>query len=663
LAAGSYTVVVSDINSCTAITKAVIIANPTVITVTAVGSPQTSCFGASDGIITVSASGGTGVYSYTLNDGEPHSSNIFEGLPAGKYFVTVRDINGCSATTEVIIIPDPELLKASAKGSSQVSCTDVRDGVITVTAEGGTGAYTYSLNGDTPQTSNVFEGLAAGTYTVVVRDANGCSATTQAVVIENPPLLTIFVKSSPQVSCNGASDGTIIAVASGGTGAYLYTINNGEPQSSNIFSNLPAGTYVVAVRDINGCSATSKEIIILDPEVLIATIEGASQVTCNGDADGVVNVVAYGGTPPYSYSLNGGTFQSIGTFDGLYSGTYSVVVRDAYSCTYTTEPVEIINPRKLALEAHGSDPSCNNSSDGQIIVNATGGTGNYMYALNDGEFQSSNIFSHLSSGIYIVKVRDSNGCTSLTETSIKNPGEIIVSASGTSSVSCNGVSDGRITISAEGGTGHFTYSINGIDFQESNVFTDLAPGGYNITVLDANGCMGKISYSISSKDPIVISILSNLNAECHGFTGGSAEVGASGGTPPYKYEWSNGASGAAASGLKGGSYIITVSDGNNCEMTKSITIGLNNYVEISPSNVFTPNEDGINDRWTVKNIELYPDNELVIINRWGNEVYTTKGYNNEWNGSQLNEGTYFYVLKANMCGEERKYSGFITIIK
>jgi gliding motility-associated-like protein len=546
-----------------------------------------------------------------------------------------------------------------------VSCFDANDGKITVTVHGGTGEYSYSLNGGTPQTGNTFEGLAAGTYTVVVRDINGCSVTVESIVISNPLLLSITIESSTQVSCHNALDGSITVSVTGGTGVYSYSLNGAEPQTSNIFGNLAAGSYTVVVRDANGCSAISKPITINNPSKITATITGSSQVTCNGDADGVVNIVATGGTPPYSYSLNGGTFQSIGTFDGLYSGTYTVVVRDANSCSYTTEPVEINNPRKLALEAHGSDPSCNNSTDGQIIVNATGGTGSYMYALNNGEFQSSNIFSHLSSGIYIVKVRDGNGCTSLTETSIKNPGEIIVTASGTTAVSCSGSSDGRITVSAEGGTGHFTYSVNGVDFQESNVFTDLAPGGYNITVLDANGCVGKISFSINSQEPIAISLLSKLNAEC-GAAGGAVEVGANGGNPPYRYEWSNGAQGASVNGLSSGSYDITVTDANGCPKSyQNIKIDLDGYVEISPSNVFTPNEDGIYDTWTIKNIDLYPDNELVVINRWGNEVYSTKGYSNAngWNGSQLNEGTYFFVLKVNMCGEERKYSGYITIIK
>jgi len=665
LAAGTYTIVVRDANECSVTTNTVIIAKPELLTASVEGSSQVSCFNVADGIITVTAAGGTGIYSYSLNDGPPEASNIFSGLAAGTYTVTVRDVNGCSVTTKAITITNPELLTASAVGSSQVSCFDVKDGIITVTAHGGTGAYSYSLNGDTPQTSNIFSGLVAGTYTVVVRDINGCSATTGAVVIENPLLLAISIESSPQVSCNGASDGTIAVSVSGGTGVYSYSLNGAEPQASNIFSGLAAGTYTVIVRDANGCSATSKPITIANPQRLTAMAEGSSQVSCNGSADGLINVTPHGGTPPYSFSLNGGIPQSIGTFSGLISGIYSVVVRDVNNCSVTTEVIEIINPRKLTVEASASDPSCNNSSDGQIIITAFGGTGNYLYALNDGEFQGSNIFSHLSSGTYLVKVKDGNSCTTQIEKAIFNPGEIIVTASGTTAVSCSGASDGRISISAEGGTGHFTYSINGIDFQESSIFTNLGPGGYNITVLDANGCMGKISFAINSQEPIAISLLSKLNAEC-GAAGGAAEIGATGGTPPYRYEWSNGTQGASANGLTNGAYDITVTDANGCPMTyQNIKIELDGFVEISPTNVFTPNEDGIYDTWTIKNIDLYPDNELVVINRWGNEVYSTKGYKNEngWNGSQLNEGTYFFVLKVNMCGEERKYTGYITIIK
>src|SRR5208283_3080777 len=158
--------------------------NPPQLTASASGSLQVSCNNASDGSITVTAAGGTGAYSYTLNGGAAQSSNVFSGLSSGSYSIMVFDANNCSASAgAAIVIANPPLLTASASGSSQVSCNNASDGMITVTAAGGTGAYSYSLNGGTAQSSNVFSGLSAGSYSIMVFDANNCSTSAGAAII------------------------------------------------------------------------------------------------------------------------------------------------------------------------------------------------------------------------------------------------------------------------------------------------------------------------------------------------------------------------------------------------------------------------------------------------------------------------------------------------
>jgi hypothetical protein len=306
------------------------------MTASASGSSQVGCNNAADGVITVTASGGTGAYSYSLNGGIPQSSNIFNGLAAGSYTVIVNDASGCSATTNAVIIANPGMLTASISGSSQVSCHNDSDGKIVVTASGGTLPYSYSLNGGTPQASNIFDNLPSNTYRVVVRDINGCSVTTNAIEIGNPETMIVSITGTSQVSCHNSSDGEITIVADGGTGAYTYVLNGGTPQSGNIYSNLAVGTYTVMVTDINGCSVTSSPFTISNPPLLIASATGSSQVSCHNASDGMITVTASGGTGALSYSLNGGTLQTSNIFNGLAAGTYTVVVTDVNNCSAIT---------------------------------------------------------------------------------------------------------------------------------------------------------------------------------------------------------------------------------------------------------------------------------------------------------------------------------------
>lgn len=154
------------------------------------------------------------------------------------------------------------------------------------------------------------------------------------------------------------------------------------------------------------------------------------------------------------------------------------------------------------------------------------------------------------------------------------------------------------------------------------------------------------------------------NADCTGITGGSAELEVSGGAGLYDYSWSNGMQTNAVDNLAAGIYALSVTDANNCTKEYEIEIGIDDVeVPLEFNNVFSPNYDGINDLFVIENLELYPDNELVILNRWGNEIYTMKSYDNLWDGSDLSEGTYFYILKVNMCIEVKSFSGYITILR
>ncbi|RMF22213.1 MAG: hypothetical protein D6765_14590, partial [Bacteroidetes bacterium] len=271
-----------------------------------------SCFGAADGQISIQATGGNPPLEYSLDGVNFQSSNVFSGLGPGTYTPTVRDAVGFSASASDITLSEPPLLELQ---------TSVNDDEITALATGGTPPLEYSLDGVNFQSSNVFSGLSNGTYTVTVRDANGCTADAEAIVAVN----TLIVSASIQqgISCNGAQDGSISANVGGGTAPYQFSLNGGPFQSSNVFSNLGPGTYVVTVMDADGFTADAPALTLTEPDPLsiMASASGYD-----------ITIVAGGGTPPYQYSLDGVDFQSGNTFPGNPPGDYSVFVQDANGC-------------------------------------------------------------------------------------------------------------------------------------------------------------------------------------------------------------------------------------------------------------------------------------------------------------------------------------------
>ncbi|HNW99278.1 MAG TPA: gliding motility-associated C-terminal domain-containing protein, partial [Bacteroidales bacterium] len=667
LPADTYIVTVYDINNCSASTPEIIINNPAILTLTAIASPQVSCYNASDGVITATATGGTGAYSYSLNGGAIQSSNVFSGLPAGTYIVTVYDIKGCSATAPQITIANPEGLKVMAKASFQVSCYNASDGEISATASGGTGAYKYSLNNGPAQLSNVFKGLSSGKYIVSVFDANNCSAATPEMIINNPPLLTAEAMISSQISCHDVNDGIITVTAMGGTGTFSYSLNGGPAQTSNVFSGLSEGTYNITVNDIYNCSAiTEFPIVITNPSPITIVTTNSPQVSCHDASDGFITATVSGGTGSYSYSINGGPLQVSNEFTDLTSGTYVLTVFDANNCSAVSPSIVINNPAVLTIDASITSPVlCHDQSNGVINATAEGGTGIYSYSINEGPIQSSSVFSGLSSGTYVISVFDANNCKATSpEITLLNPQPLSASVAITSEVSCYNGSDGAILVSSSGGTAPYSYSLNGELPQESDVFSDLPAGNYVLTVYDNMGCSVEVQFELSQPDQIKIELVSVVDADCTGNLNGAIEISASGGESPYTYSWSNGSLTPMIEGLSAGNYTVTVTDNKGCqnEYTKQVNPGPVEE-QLGFSNAFTPDGDGINDLWAIKNIELYPDNSLVVVNRWGNEIYSIKGYQGNWDGSQLTEGTYFYILKVEMCNVQRTFNGYITILR
>ncbi|MDD2412851.1 MAG: gliding motility-associated C-terminal domain-containing protein, partial [Bacteroidales bacterium] len=573
---------------------------------------------------------------------------------------TVTDVNG--NISECIQNVSISNIEVNITASAQVSCHNGSDGSITVNVEGTSGDVVYQLNGGIGQSSNVFEGLSAGTYVIVVIDDNLCNTTITGITIINPDPITLSVEISEQVSCYNESDGTITASAIGGTGDFQFSINGIDYQSTNIFEGLPSGSYTVYVKDENGCIAMSDTYIIANPEQLGANIDITAEISCQSLSDAEITINAWGGTPPYLYSLDGQTAQTSNVFTNLSVGIYSVRIEDAKGC-FILQEVNVKQPDALELTY---DAFCQGGIVG-VRINGSGGNLPYQYSIDGGStFQTSNQFDNTITGeiIYLV-VKDANGCMSeVLSVEVENLNTLNAEVNIISQNLCHGSNDAAAEIIVTGGSFPYEFNMNNQGFTMNNLFQNLAPGSYSVQVRDLNTCPASVTFEIEEQSPILIQLVSQNDADCTGSGGGSAEISVQGGESPYTYNWSNGDHRATATNLPKGTHTVTVTDGNQCEILYNIEIGIDpSSQELDIPNVFSPNGDGINDTWVIKNLELHPENELVIINRWGNEVYTQKSYKNDWDGTQLNEGTYFYVLKVNMCNEERKLSGYLTIIK
>lgn len=517
-----------------------------------------SC-GSNTGSITVTGSGSTGPYSYSINGGAFQPSGNFTGLAAGVYAIVVKDANGCLNRDTATLLnangPVFTYTKVNADCGSN-------DGTVTINATGGTPPYQYSSNGGTTfQSGNFFTGLVAGQYTLVVRDATGCTNTAVITITStNGPQLNAI----PAAATCGNNNGTITVFGSGGTAPLTYSINGNTFQAGNVFSNLVPGTYTVTVRDANGCIKTASAVIANSAGPTVSAI--ATAATCN-NANGTITATGNGGVAPRQFSINGTLFQPGNTFTGLAPGVYTITVKDATGCTsITTATVATTNgPTATATSVSAT---CN-TANGSITVSGTG-TPSLQYSINGTTFQFSGLFTGLPAGNYIGYVKDGAGCIGAVSVTVPNAAGPTLTAVATPS-SCK-ANDGIITATGTGGLPPLLYSINGTLYAAGNVFSGLAPGSYTVYVKDANNCIKTATATVANASGLGLSI-SSISSSCAAVNG-SLTISASGGTPPLQYSL-NGTifqPGNVFSGLSPGNYTVFIKDANGCQVTKPATV-------------------------------------------------------------------------------------------
>ncbi|WP_116788745.1 fibronectin type III domain-containing protein [Flavobacterium psychrotrophum] len=492
LAAGTYNVTAKNAAGCiSAVTSVTINAAPATPSTPVVTTTQPTCAVAT-GTIAVTAPTGTGL-TYSVNGTTYQASATFGSLAAGTYSVTAKNAAGCiSVVTSVTINAAPATPTAPVVTITQPSCA-VATGTIVVTSPTGTG-LTFSVNGTIYQASATFTALAAGTYNVTAKNAAGCTSAVTSVTINAAPATPETpVVTTTQPTCSVAT-GTIVVTAPTGTGL-TFSVDGTNYQTSSTFTALAAGTYNVTAKNAAGCiSAVTSVTINAAPATPTAPVVTTTQPSC-AVATGTIVVTSPTGSG-LTFSVNGTTYQASSTFTALAAGTYNVTAKNAAGCTSAVTSVTI----NAAVEVPATplvtvtQPDCTTST-GNIVVTAPLGTG-LTYSINGTAYQASAIFATVVAGTYSVTVKNAAGCISaVTPVTINAAPQVPATPVVSVTQPTCAAPLGTVTVTAPTG---FTYSIDGTNFQDSAVLSNVLPGTYQVTVKSAGGCTSTATVTVNA---------------------------------------------------------------------------------------------------------------------------------------------------------------------
>ena len=529
---GTYTVTVVDVFGFEISVSDIVVTEPTELTMTTDVDLNN---------IAINAQGGTEPYTYLINGGSEQSNNTFSNLSNGNYEVGVRDANGCEVSESLMLVVDG--LQAALVLENSLECFGDNDGVVRIEAADGFPPYEYRIVGQPWQDSNLFEDLAGGSYTFRVRDNEG-NVTDMPFTLVEPEELT----ATANVTFN-----TIEITANGGTGELTYILNNGQSQANNVFNNLDNGSYGILVMDENDCAVSiSTSVNVAELSMTAGSVVG---VTCFEDSDGSLELTASGGIPPYRYRIVGAAFQDSPIYTGLAGSNYVFRVRDSAGSTVDVN-VTIGEPEAIMVTTSVDFNS--------VSVSATGGTGDYVYQLDNTDPQMDDTFTDLENGEYTVTVTDVEGCTGEANFTI-SVSELDATVGVTQEISCRDDEDAIIEVNAMGGIPPYAYSLDGGDFQDSPIFTNVMSGFYTIMIRDAGGNTLSISGIIDNPQEISVTVSA---------VGSDIIVDATGGTGDYTYsiDGVNFTESNEFTGLAEANYTVVVMDGNGCQAQINVTV-------------------------------------------------------------------------------------------
>jgi len=552
LLAATYYVSVYDNLGCLAVAVVTVSDNSDLAVI--ITSTDISCFGADDGHSTVTATGGTTPYSFLWSNGATDISAT--DLSAGIVSVTVTDQNNCTTVTLDTINEELPLLITPI--ITDVLCYGESTGAVNFNISGGTPPYYY--NWSTGQSTATVTNLAANNYIVTVTDENGCEFIESFTINDNSSLLSTI--NTVNVSCNGFNDGSASVVASNGTSPYTYLWSN---DSTNIsIDSLVSGNISVTVTDDNGCISIANETIN-EPSPLSVSIT-TTEISCFNGSDGSAIANVSGGTPLYTYMWSGDNsyiaYSHIA--QSISSGTYTIIVSDENACTLE-EYVTLDSPVEITTTITTTDATCYEECTGTASIDITNGTSPYSYEWSNGE--TSQDIATLCAENYTIAITDFNGCTATDSFTISQPIEMLLSTT-TTDANC-GLADGTATVSITNGESPYTYLWD--NSQTTETATNLLAATYYVSVYDNLGCLAVAVVTVSDNSDLAV-IITSTDISCFGADDGHSTVTATGGTTPYSFLWSNGATDISATDLSAGIVSVTVTDQNNCTTVTLDTI-------------------------------------------------------------------------------------------
>ncbi|PLX20722.1 MAG: hypothetical protein C0597_03940 [Marinilabiliales bacterium] len=595
------------------------------------------CFGESNGSANVVARNGVNIFTYLWNDPLNQTDSTAIGLSQGDYIVTVTDNQSC-IKIDTVTIDEPDILVPVVDTIRDVSCNGQGDGFIIMLPTGGNSQYRYTWKkGSNPPFVvdglgvDSVGGLNGATYYVTVTDWKGCTDNTSAEVIE-PPQTAVEVISD-NVRCYGENNGSATANAPGFTN---YVWSTGATTAS--ITNLSPNVYTVTATNPEGCTKTGIANIT-EPDLIQIDSIVSTIISCEGDADGTIELNVIGGNTIVPYTYNWSTPDGSGLVvtdedqSGLSGGTYFVTINDWRLCTVDTFAI-VSEPGEYDSEIQVTDVTCFEDADGTIDLVVTGGNSEGTYEYNwvtadgNGLTQGIEDQSGLSGGTYYVTITDSKDCEIYNTASIFEPDLLEAIISETNST-CFGNEDGTAVVDIFGGNGGYSISWSPNGETVDSIY-GLSSGTYQVNVIDSEGCVASNEVEISEPDEILNDV-SFENITCFGYGNGQIIITPQGGITPYTYQWSHSGifTDSLATNLDPGSYSISVVDKNNC-------------LEVSSVDITQP--DPLTLTATKEDITCYGlDDGYITLSMFGG----TPDYNYNWSngfttnsGDQLTPGTY-----------------------
>jgi len=661
----TYTLTATDSNSCATATDDVTINVLTTCCNFDIAATVTnpSC-GTSDGAIDLTISNGSGNYSFDW--GANGTTEDLANLASGTYTVTVTDVtDGCSKDTTISIGSNAFTYVVN---TTNPTCGNA-DGTIEIVVTGGASPIEYSVdNGATFVSTNTFSAQAAGTYNIIIRDANNCEEATTETLTEDCCGYSITAVVT-QPAC-GATDGAIDVTVVNGSGTETFSWDNGA--TTEDIANVGSGSYTITVSS-QGCSLDSTFVLTSSSFSYTTTV---TQPSCGG-TNGVIDIVIAGGTAPITYSIDGGaTTATSGTFNNLSAGIYDIVVADGSGCQLTSQET-LQDVGGLSGDAVITDLICNGDNSGRIVLTAVGGSAPFTYSIG-GSTQNTTVFDNIAADSYNASITDANGCTFDTILVVSEPPKLNVVLTVTDPV-CYNTCDGTVQAIVTGGTiaNDPIYEWSGVlSIHTTNDVSGVCAGTYTLTVTDDNGCQKDTTFTLNSPASVISDFtatpqpttifntaitLSENSVNGSSFTWYVDSMNVGTGTLLI-YDYPSDSAGTYSTCL-----VVKNALGCSDSLCRDVVIE-NDFVFFVP-NSFTPNGDGDNDFFFpqgmgINNIEY----ELLVFDRWGTLLWRSSNTNGIWDGTYKGkpcpQDTYVWKLNTKHQGNKNiERIGHVTLMR